>query len=133
MFWAGGIRNAIEVEIPVSTIDYYPTIVDLLNIKMPDQPVLDGISLLALIDGRQTARNKPIGFQSGRQQAFIADRYKIYSSDRGESFELYDILNNPEESRDLSLEFPEIKDTLIHQLNVWIKSCILSNEGHDYQ
>jgi arylsulfatase A-like enzyme len=132
LFWPERIRNAAIVDIPVSTSDYYPTIMDLLKIDMPDQPILDGISLLPVIDGRQHERNKPIGFQSRNQQAFIDERYKIYSSGTGESLELYDIINDPEESIDLSLEFPEIKDTLMHQLNVWIKSCKQSNEGHDY-
>ena len=132
MFWPERIPSAAEVDIPVSTSDYYPTIMDLLKIDMPGQPILDGVSLLPLIDGRQSSRNKPIGFQSRNQRAFIDDRYKIYSSDRGESFEVYDIINDPGESRDLSLEFPEIKDTLIHQMNDWIQSCKQSNEGHDY-
>lgn len=121
-----------NLDIPVSTNDYYPTLLDILKIDMPHQPGLDGISLLTVIDGRLSARNSPIGFQSGNQQAFIDDQYKIYSSDKGGSFELYDIINDPEESSDLSLEFLEIKDTLINQFNVWIKSCKQSNEGHDY-
>jgi len=38
---------------------------------------------------------------------------------------------NPAESKDLSLQFPEIKDTLINQMNIWIESCKQSNEGHE--
>jgi arylsulfatase A-like enzyme len=131
LFWPERIRNAAEVDIPVSTSDYYPTILDLLKINMPGQLEIDGISLLPVIDRRQSVRHIPIGFQSGNQRALIADRYKIYSSNGGESFELYDIINDPGESRDLSLELPEIKDTLINQLNNWIKSCKQSNEGHE--
>ena len=131
LFWPERIRNSRVIDMPVSTSDYYPTIMDLLKIDMPDQPELDGISLVPLIEERQSFRNKPIGFQSKNQQAYIDDRYKIYSSDKGVSFEMFDIINDPEESQDLSLEFPEIKDTLINELNVWIKSCKQSNESHE--
>jgi arylsulfatase A-like enzyme len=130
LYWPEKIRKAAEVNVPVSTSDYYPTILDILKIDIPGQPILDGISLLPMIEGKPYSRNKPIGFQSRNQQAFIDDRYKIYSSDRGESFELYDIINDPEETSDLSLQFPEIKDTLINQLNIWIESCKQSNKGH---
>ena len=80
--------------------------------------MLDGISLLPLLKGDRMFRFFPIGFQSGAQMAMIDNKYKLYSSDNGESFALYDIDNDPEESKDVSLDFPEIKDTLINQLNI---------------
>ena len=38
------------------TTDFYPTTLDLLGIKMPDQiEPIDGVSLLPLIDGKMAA------------------------------------------------------------------------------
>jgi len=133
MIWPEKFQEPLVINSPVSTSDYYPTILDILNIQIPGQPLLDGISLLPLLNGDRMVRSFPIGFQSGAQMAMIDNKYKLYSSDNGESFALYDIDNDPEESKDVSLDFPEIKDTLINQLNIWINSCKQSNEGYDYQ
>ena len=56
----------------------------------------------------------------------------FFTSDNGQSFQLYNLTDDPSESLDLSLEFPEIKDTLMNELNKWIISCKQSDRGHDY-
>jgi len=133
MTWPGKFKAPAVINSPVSTSDYYPTVLDILDIKMPKQPQIDGVSFLPILIKDQDVRSSSIGFQSGGQQALISGQYKIYSSDKGQTFALYDIVSDPGESKDLSLDFPEIKDTLINQLNNWIESCKQSNEGHDYQ
>jgi arylsulfatase A-like enzyme len=132
MTWPGKIKKPVVIHSPVSTSDFYPTILDILDITTSGQPKLDGISLIPLILGDRNKRPAPIGFQHHSQVAMIDNQFKIYSSDRGESYQLFDIVHDPSESTDLSLEFPEIKDTLINKLEIWIKSCKNSNEGHDY-
>jgi arylsulfatase A-like enzyme len=49
-------------DVPASTVDIYPTLLDLLDIKVDHQPVLDGVSLLPLIEGKSFERTKPQGF-----------------------------------------------------------------------
>lgn len=72
--WEGGIRVPAIIEwpdvikanritdVPASTVDIYPTVLDLLDIKVKHQPVLDGVSLLPLIEGKPFKRTKPMGF-----------------------------------------------------------------------
>ncbi|MCD6201505.1 MAG: hypothetical protein J7K46_06845 [Bacteroidales bacterium] len=75
-----------------STLDYYPIVLDILGFTMPDQPEpIDGISMLPFIKGYMKARQVPIGFESKKQVAFMKNRYKIYSPDQGQHYELYDI------------------------------------------
>ena len=133
MVWPARIKVPKVIHSPISTSDYYPTILDILDIKMPDQPQLDGISFLPNILGLRSARPYPIGFQFKSQLAMIDNHYKIYSSDNGQSFQLFDIIDDPAESVDVSLEFPEIKDTLMNELNKWIISCKQSDQGNDYK
>lgn len=72
--WEGGVRVPTIIEwpsvvtrnritdVPCNTIDIYPTIVDLLDIEIEHQPVLDGVSILPLIEGKPFERDKPMGF-----------------------------------------------------------------------
>ena len=48
--------------IPAGTVDIFPTIVDLLQLKVERPVALDGINLLPLIDGQMKARPQPMGF-----------------------------------------------------------------------
>jgi len=50
--WPARIPKPFVTTIPASTMDFYPTILDLLDFEMHDEPgPIDGISLLPLIDG----------------------------------------------------------------------------------
>lgn len=132
MVWPDQIKHGKEINIPVSTIDYFPTIMDVLTKKNSNQPILDGVSLMPMIRGTMNERPSPIGFQHGNQRAFIDNRYKIYSPNDGKTYELYDIENDAAEASDISIELPVLKDTLISKLNRWIISCKKSDNGFDY-
>ncbi|KAA5541398.1 sulfatase-like hydrolase/transferase [Roseiconus nitratireducens] len=60
--WPAVIQSPRVTEIPATTCDIYPTVMDLLGIDTDQQPVLDGISLEPIIRGQRQQRNKPIGF-----------------------------------------------------------------------
>lgn len=73
--WEGGIRVPAIIEwpvrikeprlstVPCGTVDIYPTLLDVVGLELPaNQPPLDGVSLVPLIDGRMERREKPLGF-----------------------------------------------------------------------
>ena len=61
--WPEVIRKNRVTQVPASTVDIYPTILELSGVKMPEeQPVLDGVSLADLIRGRDFTRQKSMGF-----------------------------------------------------------------------
>ena len=65
--WEGGIREPLYVrfpgvvehgttcEVPVSGIDFYPTLLELAGLDMPGEQVIDGRSLVPLLRGRHDA------------------------------------------------------------------------------
>lgn len=65
--WPGRIKSPRISQIPATTSDIYPTIMDLLDIELAGQPTLDGISLVPVIDGSSDTRDKPIGFWKTNQ------------------------------------------------------------------
>ena len=61
--WPARITKPMTSDVPCSTMDIYPTIMDILDLKVPRQvKPLDGISLLPLIEGTMQQRPKPIPF-----------------------------------------------------------------------
>jgi len=72
--YEGGIREPAIIEWPArikqpristvqcGTVDIYPTLLDIVGVTIEQQPLLDGISLLPLIEGRMERREKPLGF-----------------------------------------------------------------------
>ena len=60
--WPARIKQPAVSELPGSTMDIYPTVLELAGVKAKYQPELDGESLVGLIDGTQSKRDRPIGF-----------------------------------------------------------------------
>jgi len=132
--WPARIKGGRVTEIPCCTSDYFPTVLDALSVKMNGQPKpIDGVSLLPLIEGKMTTRPVPIGFESGNQISLTDNRYKIYSRNKGKTYMLFDLIEDPGEKKDLARERPEIVRSMKATLDQWRKSCKDSLAGKDYK
>ncbi|MFH1715929.1 MAG: sulfatase-like hydrolase/transferase [Planctomycetota bacterium] len=132
--WPARVKAGRVTDIPCSTCDYFPTILDMLGFKMTGQPEpIDGVSLLPLIESKMTERPKPIGFESNSQLSLTDNRYKIYSSDSGKTYMLFDLLADPGENSDLAAEKPQILESMKATLIKWRKSCKDSLDAKDYK
>lgn len=61
LIWPDRIRQPRVSDVPVVTSDIYPTVLDIAGVSLKNQPPLDGVSLVPLINGKMTKREKPIG------------------------------------------------------------------------
>ena len=130
--WPGQIKAGSVTDVPAVTSDYLPTILDMLGIAPVDDRPLDGTSLLPLLQGRMQTRPTPIGFQSHNQMALVTERYKLYSSNAGKTWELYDLVHDPSEKVDISGQHGETVESLRRQLEAWRESCARSDREQDY-
>ncbi len=140
--WPAKIKRPIVADMPAGVVDLYPTIVDILKVKVPNQvEPLDGISLLPLLDGRMKERPKPLGFWQFNGTAKIStnsgpsawsdNRYKLVKSAPGH-WELYDLTVDLSEQTDLATKQPEIVNRMRAELEAWQLSVIRSYHGEDY-
>ena len=60
--WPARIAGHRVTNVPCNTSDIYPTLLDIAGVRMRNQPPLDGISLVTLLEGRMKSRPKPMGF-----------------------------------------------------------------------
>ncbi len=131
--WPAKIKQARSTDMAVGTVDYFPTIMEAVGFELPDPDrPMDGVSLLPLIEGTMTKRPSPLGFQSSKQIALSDNRYKLYSGDKGKTYELYDLIEDPSETTDLAKQKPKILQQMIKTLEDWRASCKSSDEGNDY-
>ncbi len=135
LVWPDKIKSPRTTPIPCSTSDYFPTIIDYLSeTKTAPQP-LDGISLRPLIEGGTTKRGKFIGFEHREGAALIGDRYKLIAnieSDQLSTPMLFDIIADPNESKDIASENTDTVRSMMEYLRAWQASCTESRNGKDY-
>jgi|TARA_B100000768_G_scaffold166613_1_gene170104 arylsulfatase A-like enzyme len=143
--WEGGIRVPSVIEwpsviksristYPSSTMDIFPTIVDILN--LPDSTMLmplDGESLFPLFNSKLGKRKNKIPFRYLDKGALIDNNFKlVVTSIKKNNFELYDLLNDPKESLNISSSYPIVFQEMKDEFIEWNKSVNESINGNDY-
>ena len=131
--WPSVIKPRVT-SYPASTMDLFPTVADIL--KLPEDVMIkpvDGRSLRPLFDGEIGSRKEPIPFRFGSKAALVDNRYKIMTEnlEKG-SFQLFDLVADPNETQDITAEQPEMAEHLKKQLLAWNETVNASFAGKDY-
>jgi arylsulfatase A-like enzyme/thiamine biosynthesis lipoprotein ApbE len=138
--WPGKIAAGIISDEPVTTVDFYPTLLELADLPSRPMPVgkgpfahLEGITLLPLWTGRVSKLPSrdlywhfpgylgagKDGWRTTPAGAVRSERYKLIEFFETGQSELYDLLADPGERNDLSASQPEIHDQLLRSLKSW--------------
>ena len=140
--WEGGIRDPLIVkwpgvtqpgstaETPVSSIDFYPTILEMTGVADAAGHTVDGVSLVPLL--KQTGAwsreslywHYPHYANSGATPsgAVRGGDWKLLEFYEDNHVELYNLAEDPAESNDLAAENPELADRLRADLAAWRES-----------
>jgi len=120
--WPEKLKNKQSIDFPSFTSDYLPTIAAFLNIELPADLQLDGISLKEALMLKDKERVKAMGFLYPKKQSWVTHEYKLISTDQGVTYELYNLLDDPAESTNVMDQNPEKGKTLQRELEDWINS-----------
>ncbi len=130
--WPGQIKAGIQIDTPCFTSDYFPTIAHILKIDLEKyQRPYDGENLVPYWKGQKQKRFQPLAFQFGKQFALIDNQHKMYGISDG-STQLFDLLNDPSEEKDLSKAEPILLKDLQSKYQDWNTSIQNSQLGKDY-
>ena len=141
--WPRLVEPGSGFTMPCSTLDYFPTVTELLGYTMPDNRPIDGISLLPLLRGEARVRPKPIPYRFLERRdamfgsptlAMIDNGYKFLtnlSADASEDM-LFDVDDDVSETADLVRSQPDRAKKMREELAGFIASCKRSHEGADY-
>jgi arylsulfatase A-like enzyme len=92
---------ARSIEVPVSLIDFGPTILDWFGVPTP--AAFMGESLVPLLRGESRSFSRPIVAETGLKQAMVFDDgYEVIRDLRRKTLELYDLKSDPGELSNLS-------------------------------
>lgn len=115
---------------PVTSTDFYPTILELAGLPAMPQQHMDGVSLVPTLKGKKQKRG-PIFFHyphyGGKGDtpagAIREGDWKLIEFFEDSHIELYNIKNDISEKHDLSASEPRIAKKLLQKLHQWQKSC----------
>ena len=131
--WPGVIEPGDTCSEPVTSVDFFPTFLDIVGAKSEEQKSIDGISLLPLL--RQEDRlNRPAIYwhyphyhssSIGPCGAVRAGDYKLIEwfdesiCGPGNEFELYNLKKDISEQNNLAKQMPEKVEQLKKMLSTW--------------
>ncbi len=134
--WPARLRESFTTDVPASTLDIYPTILEAAGIAVDNTVTLDGMSLLPALDGTMTERSSPIPFwydkdievlssQNMGHAVWLKEPYKLHKiADTSDNvtYQLYNIVTDPFESTDLAHTHSDIVKQMAANLNLWQKN-----------
>ena len=141
--WPGSGSEGTICSVPVTSTDFYPTILQMAGVdQMPEQH-MDGINLAPLLTGGGGLEERPLFWhyphysnQGGKPGAAVrlGDLKLIQFFEKG-ALELYDLSADPGETNDLSEEIPgKVKEllALLHQWQAEVGAEVMDpNPGFD--
>lgn len=111
--WPGVVRPGTESDVAVTGLDVLPTFCEAAGAALPPGLVLDGQSVLSLLQGRAFRRARPLYWQYDRAisrpytLALRDGDWKLLSSPGYDRWELHNLEADPAEARDMSSAEPE--------------------------
>lgn len=108
----------------------FPTLNAILgHSNAPLKQPQDGMDILPAVEGTMTFRKAPIGFAWAKQAAWMTQQYKLLCGlgDSHAKPQLFDILNDPYETKNIAAKHPDKVRQMKAALSEWIMSCNLSS------
>ena len=112
-WWPDKIKPNSFSEFPGHFIDMMATLVDITGAEYPQEynnqqiTPMQGQSLLSVFKGEKVNREKAIFWEWRRGQAVYNEGFKIVKNGLDKPFDLYDLKNDPTETRNLADKNPE--------------------------
>jgi arylsulfatase A len=125
--WPGLAKHGSTCDEPVSSVDLYPTLLELAGVARPAGQTLDGVSLVPAFRGA-TALKRPrlfwhfpcyVGRATPASAVRDGDFKLIEFFEDGGHVELYNLRADPNEDRDLAASQPARARALTQTLHAW--------------
>jgi arylsulfatase A-like enzyme len=126
MSWPGTLPAGRTYDLPVSSLDVFPTALALAGAPMPTNKIYDGVNLIPYLTGANTnAPHDLLFWRMGLDQQFaVRDNDLKLVRLRNKPEELYNLANDLVETNDLSGIQTNELEKLEAELNAWNKQMI---------
>ncbi len=127
--WPGVVKPGSVCDEPVTSTDFYPTMLEMAGLGLMPEQHIDGVSLMPLLKNKGKLERKAIYWHyphyhgSGNRPsgAVRAGDYKLIEWYEDNSVELYNLKSDIGEKHDLAKEMPEKAAELRGMLGRWLK------------
>lgn len=139
--WPGKIKEGSKTDVPVSNLDFYPTLLEVAGIEKPEDKILDGISMLPVMSGNGTSGERPLfwhfpiylqGYtEDGKEEtqdplfrtrpgsSIRFGDWKLIQYFENNDLELYNLKDDISEKHNLTSTNPEKMQELLKMLENW--------------
>ena len=125
--WPGVVKKGSLCSEPVTSTDFYPTMLEMAGLPLKPKQHTDGVSLVPLLTGKGKLKRKAIYWHyphyhgSGNRPsgAVRAGDYKLIEWYEDKSIELYNLRNDISEKHNLAKKMPDKMEELRRMLHSW--------------
>lgn len=134
--WPGIIKSGTTCDVPVTVVDFFPTLAEMAGADIPESKLIDGESIVPLLRGRKKLEREAIFWHlpsyngNGRANSFLwqaprgavrKGNWKLIENFEDGSIELYNLKNDIGETKNLSNKKPKKVKELLTVLKNWQK------------
>jgi arylsulfatase A-like enzyme len=126
--WPGVVKPGTTCSVPVSSIDFYPTILEMAGMRPDRKQVLDGLSIMPLLKQSGTLEREALYWHYPHYHlttpggAIRCGDLKLIEYYEDGKLELYDLKNDLSEKTDLAAKMPDKAAELRKKLDDWRKA-----------
>jgi len=139
--WPGKIETGSVCDVPVTSVDFFPTICESVRLGLPVDRVIDGESLMPLLEQKGSLKRDAIFWHFPHYRGKIVPYsivrkgdWKLIKRYEGKPFELFNLKDDLSEKQDVSGQMPEKVKEMDARLTAWLKdtNAKLPRKNHDY-
>ncbi len=132
--WPGEIEPGSRIDVPMSVLDYLPTVAEITGAEPLPGRILDGENILPILKGKKKAHTKSIPFRFNNYACLVEGKFKLIiespvdtSTDR-----LLDLSKDVKEENNLVSKYPEKAQRMRNEILAFLASAKASHSGADY-
>jgi arylsulfatase A-like enzyme len=140
--WPGKVKPGTKTDVPVSNLDFYPTLLEVAGIEKPERKKLDGQSFLPVLTEAGTLKERPLFwhfpfyleaylkndtstqdpvFRTRPGSAIRLGDWKLIQYFENNDIELYNLKKDISEKNNLAESNPAKRNELLSKLENWRK------------
>lgn len=127
--WPGVVKPGTTCDVPIISMDCYPTLLEVAGLKQKADEAVDGKSIVPLLTGKETLKRQSLYFhypnyafhkRNRLASAIRTGQYKLIKRyDTGE-LELFDLSKDIGETKNLANKLPDVTQRLQQDLEAWL-------------
>jgi arylsulfatase A len=127
--WPGVVEPGSECDVPISTVDIFPTLLEIAGVPLPTDRTIDGVSLLPVLKGNGKLNRDALYWHFphyrgglGPYSIIRQGDWKLIRQYESGQLELYNLADDLSETNDLAAQMPEKVHQLDARLSEWLES-----------